>query len=68
MFREMRCSRVENHFALPLLEKGQSLIITIPRKACSERQRRKVAQSKITVSVLGQLLRAFWFYPSPLAG
>lgn len=31
MFREMRCSRAENHFALPILEKGQSLIIMIPQ-------------------------------------
>lgn len=32
VFREMRCSRAENHFVLPFLEKGQSLIIMIPHR------------------------------------
>lgn len=52
MFREMRCSRAENHFALPILEKGQSLIIMIPHRACSGWQKEKMTLLK------SQLFRA----------
>lgn len=47
VFRGMTCSRLENHFALLLLEKGQNLIIMIPHKAGSERQKGKMATSEI---------------------
>lgn len=54
-----RYSRGENHFALPLLEKGQSPVIMIPHKACSKRQ--KVVLLKLLILVLEQILRAFWY-------
>ena len=68
VFRKMTCSKVENHFALPLLEKGQRLVIMIPHKACSERQKGKWPHLKSQILELEQILRVFWSCPSPLAG
>lgn len=68
VFRETRGSRVENHFALPLLEKGQNLIIMIPHKADSERQKGKVATFEITGLRTGSDLKGLWSHPNPLTG
>lgn len=65
MFRKMTCSKVENHFALPLLEKGQRLVIMIPHKACSERQKGKGAMFEITDFRAGTNLKSLLVLPQP---
>lgn len=66
VFREMRKSSVENHFALPLLEKGQNLIIMIQYKAGSERQKGKVVTSEITDLRTGTDPKGLWCYLNTL--
>lgn len=56
-FRKMRCSRIKDHFALPFLDKGQGLITSTPHKACSKRQKGKVAPSEITDLRVGTTLK-----------
>lgn len=63
MFREMRCSRVENRFVLPLVGKGQGLITMISHKAYSERQGGKVATSEITGLRAGTTLMGILVLP-----
>lgn len=65
MFREMRCSRIETHLALPFLEKGQSLIIMIPHKACAKRPEGKVATPGLTDLRAGTTLKSRLVLPWP---
>lgn len=61
----MRCSRIENHLAVPFLEKGQSLIIMIPHRAHSKRQEGKVAISELPDLRAGTTLKSRWVLPWP---
>lgn len=62
----MRRSTVENHFAPPLLEKGQNLIIMIRYEAGSEWQKGKVVTSEITDLRTGTDPKGLWCYLNPL--